>query len=147
MSHTTKIPGIKIVSVSALRSAVAELAKQGIKITLKEKAKPRAYYAQQEGMGVADFVVELGDSSYDVGLYKQADGSYEPRFDAWAGNIERILGAKASKAENTDQAKLGKLMQMYGVMVATEKAKKQGLVVRRIEGKDGAIKLVLNGFT
>ncbi len=146
MSHTTKIAGIKITEVSALRKAVTELAKSGIRIELLENAKPRAYSEGQAGMGVADFVIKLADATYDIGLYKQADGSYEPRTDFYNGSVERVLGAQASKKENAIQAKLGKLMQMYGIHAATEKATKQGYSVRRQAGKDGELKLVLTGF-
>ncbi len=146
MSHTTKIAGIKITEVSALRKAITELAKSGVKIELLENAVPRAYYQNQQGMGKADFVVKLADAAYDIGLYKQADGSYEPRTDFFGGSVERVLGAKASKKENMDQARLGKMMQLYGIHAATEKATKQGYSVRRQAGKDGEMKLVLTGF-
>jgi hypothetical protein len=146
MSHTTKIHGIKIVDIEALQSAVAELAKGGLKIALLKDAIPRAYYENQQGMGKADYVVQLGDAKYDVGLYKQADGSYEPRTDFFMGSVQAQLGAKPSKKGNEEQAKLGKLLQMYGLHAATAKAKKQGYSVRRVQGKEGAVKLVVTGF-
>ncbi len=146
MSHTSTIKGIKITEVSALRKAVNELAKSGMKIELKENATPRAYFSNQAGMGKADFVVYLADAKYDIGLYKQADGTYEPRTDFFGGSVEKLLGAQASKKENTEQAKLGKLIQLYGIHAATEKATKQGYTVQRQFGKDGAIKLVIAGF-
>lgn len=132
--------------IKALSSAIAELAKGGIKIALVKDATPRAYFKDQAGMGKADYVVQLSDAQYDIGLYRQEDGSYEPRTDFFAGSVERVLGAKASKPENREQAKLGKLFQMYGIHAATAKAKKQGYSVRRQTGKDGEIKLVLAGF-
>ena len=146
MSHTTSIKGIKIVDIRALESAINELAKGGMKISLQKGGTPRAYYQNQSGMGQADYVVKLPDAAYDIGLYKQDDGSYEPRTDFFAGSVEKLLGAKASKPENRDQARLGKLLQLYGIHAATEKAKKQGYTVRRQEGKDGEIKLVIAGF-
>jgi hypothetical protein len=146
MSHTTSIKGIKITEVSALRKAIAELAKGGMKIALLENAIPRAYFQNQAGMGRADFVVQLQDAKYDIGLYKQPDGSYEPRTDFFGGSVEKLLGAVASKKENAEQAKLGKMMQLYGIHAATEKATKSGYAVQRQAGKDGAIKLVLTGF-
>lgn len=146
MSHTTKIGGIKIVSASALKAAVAELARKGMKISIVENATPRAYYSNQAGMGKADLVIKLANAAYDIGLYKQADGTYEPRTDFYGGSVEKLLGAAASKKENAIQAKLGKLIQLYGIHAASEKAKKQGYTVRRVEGKDGAIKLVMAGM-
>ena len=141
MSHVTKIAGIKITQISALRTAVAELAKTGTKISLLENAVPRAYTAGQ--MKRADFVISIPDASFDIGLYKQADGSYEAQTDFYNGGVERVLGAQPTKKENAQQAKLGKLFQLYGIAAATEQAVKKGYTVRRQAGKDGEIKLVL----
>lgn len=145
MSHTTSIKAVKIQSVTALRAAVAELAASGMKIALLPNAKPRAYSAGQAGMGQADFVVQIADASYDIGLYKQPDGSYEARTDFWNGSVERVLGARPVKPENAEQAKMGRLFQMYGVHAASEAARKKGHTVRRITGADGTIKLELTG--
>ncbi len=146
MSHTASIKGIKIQSISALTSALAELTAQGIKCSLTANAKPRAYFPDQPGMGLADFVINLPEAKYDIGLYKQPDGSYEPRTDFFGGSIERMFGVKAADAAKTEQAKLGKLFQMYGIHAATETARRQGKTVRRIQGQEGKVKLVVSGF-
>jgi hypothetical protein len=96
-------------------------------------------------MELAPYVVKLADCPYDVGLYKQADGSYEARTDFFAGHIERLLGTKARTPEAAEQAKLGRLFQMYGVHAATEAAKKKGLMVQRVTKTDGTLTLVLTG--
>lgn len=148
MSHTSTIKAIKIVSISALRSAVEELASSGVKCSLLENATPRAYSRGQAGMGKADFVLKLDDCPYDVGFYKQGEGKdqhYEARTDFWQGHVARILGAPASKAENAEQAQMGKLFQKYAINAATEEARRKGLQVRRQTGDDGSIKLVLTG--
>lgn len=145
MSHTSTVRSIKIQSVSALRAAIQELSQTGIRCALVENAIPRAYYGNQSGMGVAQFVIKLEDCPYDLGLYKQADSSYEVRTDFFAGHIERLLGAPARSAETTEQAKLGKLFQMYGIHAATEAAKKQGHMVRRVTKADGVVALVVSG--
>ena len=145
MSHTAKISAIKISSVSALRSAIAELQQAGVKCSLVESATPRAYFPQQQDMGHAEFVIKLDDAPYDIGLYKQPDGTYEARTDFWMGHVERVLGAQASKPEKAEQAKMGKLFQMYGIHAATEAAKRKGLAVRRINGENGKIKLEVTG--
>jgi hypothetical protein len=132
--------------IVALEAAVKELAASGLKISLVKDATPRAFYSNQAGMGKADYVVKLLDASYDIGLYKQEDGSYQPRTDFFGGSVVKVLGAQASKKENAEQAKLGKLMQMYGIHAATMKAKKQGLTVRRVTGNDGVVKLTVAGF-
>lgn len=96
-------------------------------------------------MGHAEFVVQLDDSPYDIGLYKQDDGTYEARTDFWGGHVQQVLGAQASKPEKAEQARMGKLFQMYGIHAATEAAKRKGLAVRRIQGENGKIKLEVTG--
>lgn len=145
MSHTATVKAIKIVSIPALRAAIAELAASGVRCSLIENATPRAYFANQAGMGAADFVIKLDDSPYDIGVYKTADGSYETRTDFFSGKVEKILGAKARSPESCDQAKMGKLFQMYGVCAATEAARKKGLMVKRVVKTDGTIALELTG--
>ena len=145
MSHTATVKSIKIQSITALRAAVQELAASGIRCSLIENAKPRAYYANQEGMGMADFVIKLDDCPYDVGLYKTKDGSYEARTDWFMGRVQNVLGAPARSADTADQAKLGKLFQTYGIHAATEAAKKKGLMVRRTTKADGTVALELTG--
>jgi len=146
MSHTTSVKSIKIVSIPALEAAVAELAAKGIKISLAQNATPRAYYANQAGLGKADYVIKLGDAPYDIGLYKSEDGSYEARTDFFAGHIDRILGAKASKPENAQQARMGKFFQAYAINAAQIEARRKGYSTRRITGSDGVEKLVVTGF-
>lgn len=145
MSHTTSIKAVKIQSVTALRAAVAELAQTGTRISLQEGGTPRAYFANQAGMGAADFVIRLDDSKYDIGLYKQQDGSYEARTDFFGNEINKVLGGTPTKPEYREQAQMGKLFQMYGIHAATETARRKGHTVRRITGKNGLIQLELTG--
>lgn len=145
MSHTSAIKAIKIVSISALRAAVAELNQTGVQCALVENETPRAFFPDQQGMGKADYILRLNNAPYDIGFYKQDDGSYEARTDFWGGHVEKCIGGKPSKPENAEQAKMGRLFQLYGVHVATETARKKGLSVRRIAGADGKIKLEVTG--
>lgn len=145
MSHTSTVKAIKITSISALRSALQELNQAGIRCSLIENATPRAYYQNQQGMGAANYVIKLEDCPYDLGLYLQADKSYDIRTDFFAGHVERVLGAKASEAGKAEQAKLGKLLQMYGLNAASEAARKKGHMVRRVVKADGVIALEITG--
>lgn len=145
MSHTSTIRSIKITSVTALRAAVAELQDKGVKVSLLENAVPRGFYANQAGMGTADFVLKLADSRYDVGLYKAEDGSYEARTDFFGGLVENVLGAKACTPESREQARLGRLFQLYGVHAAMETARKKGHTVMRRQHEDGKITLEITG--
>lgn len=145
MSHTSSITAIKITNIAALQAAVKELQDTGVRCSLIPNAKPRAFYDNQQGMGQADFVLKLDSAKYDVGFYKQPDGTYEARTDFWGGSVEQHIGAKASKPETAEQAKMGRLFQLYGVHAATQEARRRGLSVRRIRGKDGLIQLELTG--
>lgn len=145
MSHTTSIKAIKIQSIAALRAAVTELATSGVRCSLVENATPRAYFSDQQGMGQADFVIKLDAAQYDVGLYKQPDNTYEARTDFYGGSVESCIGGAAKSEEHREQAKMGKLFQMYGVHAAMEQARKKGLNVRRINQQDGTVKLELSG--
>lgn len=146
MSHTTKLNTISIRSTTALRAAILMLQSQGIACSLQEKATPRAYYSEQEGMGVADFVIKLDASKYDVGLYRQADGSYEARTDFFMGHVEKVLGVPHQPTYSGEQYKLGRLFQAYAVAAAEEQARKQGLMVTRQTLPDGRVKLLATGF-
>lgn len=145
MSHTTSIKAVKIQSITALQAAVEELNTSGTRCSLVPNSTPRAYSAGQAGLGMADFVVKVPDAKYDIGLYKQDDGTYEARTDFWMGSVERVMGVPVIKAENAMQAKMGKLFQMYGVHAATEAARRKGHSVRRIVKADGTISLELTG--
>lgn len=145
MSHTSVVKAIVIQSIAALNAAIAELNKSGVKCTLTPNATPRAYYSGQSGMGKADYVIGLTGSRYDIGLYKTDDG-YEARTDFWGGDVEKLLGAPASKPENKEQARMGKLFQLYGVHAAMEQARKKGLQARRQKGADGREQVVVTGY-
>lgn len=143
MSHTTKINAIEIRDVAAVAAAIKDMIADGKKLELIANAKPRAYFNNQNGMGQADFVVKLHNAPYDLGLYKQEDGSYEIRTDFWAGKVERELGVKPFQ---TPQQKLGQFYQAYSTAVVMNKLKASGKMVSRIKAKDGSVKLVAQGY-
>lgn len=146
MSHTSTIKSVTINSESAIRAAVKELAAAGIRISLLEKATPRAYFANQAGMGLADFVLHIPDARYDVGLYKQADGTFEARTDFHMGSVASVLGAAhTGNGIRSEQAALGKFFQAYNLNRATEQARAMGHEVRRVAGNNGLIKLEVTG--
>lgn len=146
MSHTSTIKSVSIQSISALRAAVAELRSTGMNITLEDGGTPRAYYSNQQGLGPAAHVIKLGDCRYDVGVYPNGQGGYELRTDFWNGDVERILGAQASSPATRDQAKLGRIFQMYALHAAEEQAAAQGLTTQRAAGANGALELLVSGY-
>lgn len=146
MSHTTSIKAIKIQSITALQAAIAELNQMGVRLTLTANQTPRAYFSNQQGMGKADYVIQLADAKYDIGLYKdEQGGGYEARTDFWNGEVERVLGAQARTPENALQAKMGRLFQTYGIHATMEQARKRGQTVRRIAKADGTVALEITG--
>lgn len=147
MSHTTSISSVRIKSISALRAAVEELRSNGMSIQMIADATPRAYYSNQAGMGAAPYVIQLPSANYDIGVYPAADGDgYELRTDLWGGSVERVLGAKASSAATAEQAKLGRLYQMYAIAATEERASEQGMQVERTLEADGSIQLLVTGY-
>lgn len=143
MSHTSEIKAITIVDIQALRQTIAELNKAGVVCTLIENATPRAYYPGQEGLGHAPFVLQMGDSPYDIGFYGDAKAGYNARTDFFGGHIEKLLGAKAAAGEEPGQAKMGKLFQSYAVNAAVRQAGKQGYKVMRSTQADGSVQLTM----
>ncbi len=156
MSHTTAIKGIKIVNIEALENALAELNSKGIKCSLVPNAVPRAYFENQQGMGTAAYVIKLDDCAFDIGLYRdEENGGYEARTDFWEHtsrfgdkkSISALLGGTPTKAEYTEQAKMGRLFQTYGIHAAMYEARRQGKMVQRVEDEStGKVRLVVSGF-
>lgn len=144
MSHTSEITDIVFSDIAALRLAIADLQRAGIKCTLLEKAKPRAYYSNQEGMGEAPYVIQLSDAMYDVGLYPNPAGKgYIARTDLFMGSVCNVLGVKATAKESPGQAALGRLNQAYALHATVRQATAQGYKVSRLTAPDGTIKLTL----
>ncbi|ALT58022.1 hypothetical protein FDG94_gp029 [Pseudomonas phage SM1] len=126
---------------------MAELRASGMNIDIATDAVPRAYFQNQQGMGKAPYVIRLHDAKYDVGVYALPDGSgYELRTDFWGGSVERVVGAKASSSETTEQAKLGRIFQAYALNAAEQHAHQQGMTTTRSVGQDGAIELLVQGY-
>lgn len=146
MSHTTTVDGIVFNDIDALRLAVRDLQKSGVKCDLVESQPARAYYTNQAGMeGNMDYVLKLHDSPYDVGFRQDAKAKgLTARTDLWGGHVQRILGAPAKEGENAAQAALGKLYQSYAINAATRQAVKQGYAVRRVVKPDGTVQLIMN---
>lgn len=142
MSHTSTIDAVIITDVKALEAAIKELNTNGVSCELLRNAKPRAYYSNQENMGVADYVVRLNKSKYDVGLYqREGQKGYEARTDFFAGQVSSQLGVKPADGESTAQAGLGKLYNLYAVHAATRTAVQQGYRVNRKNNTDGSVQL------
>lgn len=141
MSHTTEIKDIVFSDIEALKAAVRDLGKAGVKCSLKENVKPRMYYKDQ--LPVAPYVLALENASYDVGFYKEDGKNYVAKTDFYGGSVASQLGATPAKGESADQARLGKLYQYYAVNAAARQAARQGYSVRRVTKADGTIQLIM----
>lgn len=149
MSHTTAIKGIQITSEAAVQRAVAFLQSKGSDIELVRNTKPRAYYNNQAGMtDKAELCIKVNGSKYDIGLYKQANGTYEPRFDAWANDIAKVLGSKDQKSgvTNDHEHHIGAFLQEYSIAAASIQSESEGRFVERVETKSGDVKLMVRGY-
>lgn len=146
MSHTTTIDSIVFNDIDALKLAVSEMKKAGIKCDLLEKTTARAYYPNQPGMdGTLDYVLRLHDAPYDVAFGHDAKAKgYTARTDFWGGHVAKVLGVQPREGEKAEQAYLGKLYQSYAVNAATRQAARQGYSVRRVTKDDGTVQLVMN---
>jgi len=149
MSHTSTIDSIVFVDIHAVTAALAELNASGVKCSLQQGGTPRAFYANQAGLGPADYVIHLPDCAYDVGLYRnEAKKGYEARADLFANRIGSLLGSTAPRmpGESDEQAQMGKLFQLYAIHAATRKAAQSGMTVRRVNRPDGSVRLVLGSI-
>lgn len=152
MSHTTTLKGVQIKSQTAIRKAVADLQKEGVNITLKERAQPRMYYDHQAAaVGICDFVLSMPQSRYDVGLkWNEKEKQYDAILDTWGQDIRGQIGATCAMpadAGKIGEHAIGRFTQRYAVNAAKEAASAQGYYV---EGEtiadDGSIHLVLAGM-
>ncbi len=145
MSHTTTLSGIEIKDERAIELAVEELHNDGLNITLMRNTAPRMYYGEQHGP--CDITLRMGDARYDLGLNKVADGSFEPVFDSWAGEVSSQLGAACPMPDTSEgraQHAIGKFTQVYAKHAAIRAAEAQGYVVERVDRlEDGSINVVI----
>lgn len=123
MSHFTTI-ATKIRDLEALALACAEL---GHGVKLVKDAVVRGIGVKQK----ADYVIRL-NCGYDVGVNKQADGTYALVTDWWGGHVEKEVGKN-----------YGKLLQAYGVNKSILEARRKGYQVQRTACKNGTIRVTV----
>lgn len=125
MSHFTTI-NTQIKDTEALRAACQELG-----LSLLSNTTARGYY---NNTTKGEFVIRL-KGPYDIAVNKQKDGSFGLTADLWAGHVEKEVGKN-----------YGRLLQLYGVHKAIREARRKGLLVKRSQQQNGAIKLVIAGM-
>ena len=148
MSHVTKLAGVVITDVGAIRAAVQELNSLGVNVTLTENAKPRDH--GYDTVETCDLVLKL-DGAYDVGLKRNAEGNYEPVLDVYQGHVGKYLGATCPlpgtagyRSQEHTQHEIGRLLQLYAKHAAMNAASAMGHVVDSCStDAEGNIQLVL----
>ena len=149
MSHVTKLEGVVIRSLSAVRAAVSELNSQGINVRILENAKPRVH--GMDDAPVCEYVLKL-DGAYDVGLKRNAEGNYEPVLDVYQHHVGRILGATCPMpgtagylSQEATQHEIGRFLQGYAKHAAIETAVAQGYVIDSCTlDNDGNVQLMVS---
>lgn len=143
MSHNVDIKGTKINDLKALENACAELRKRKLNVTLDTESKTfRTYEGQSTN---CDAVIRLGDEHHDIGLRKQADGTYTPVYDPYAVSDKMACAVLPKGATRYDpRYRISQLLQEYSTQVALRKARQMGhsLVSRTTDKKTGAVQLV-----
>lgn len=148
MSHVTKLEGVVIRSMNAVRAAVAELNQQGINVRLVENQKPRVH--GYDTVDTCEYVLKL-DGAYDVGLKRNEQGNYDPILDVWQGHVGRYLGATcplpdtaAYRSQQHTQHEIGRFLQTYAKHAAIETAVAQGYVIDScMVDQDGNVQLMV----
>lgn len=148
MSHVTKLAGVVITDVGAIRAAVSELNSLGINVTLTENAKPRVH--GYDSVEQCDLVLKL-DGAYDVGLKRNAEGNYEPVLDVYQGHVGKYLGATCPlpgtasyRSQEHTQHEIGRLLQIYAKHAAMNAAMNAGHIIEGCHtDAEGNIQLVL----
>ena len=137
-------------------------------MTVETNADPRNYYRDQyqrhlkRPNEIADLVIRIPDAYYDIGLLKQADGTYSWHFDAYGYKGHTGTGTKPLKAilgqpfagreghwagEQTNREDsrfaIGKLLAEYTLCATQEILEAQGMLVESLTfDETGAIQLV-----
>ena len=136
MSHTTKLSQCKVRDISALQSAAQEHG-----LTVKHNVRPKMYFANQHG--VCDYVLEIPNCPYEVGLEKDNQGGYDFVFDSWDGHIQKAIGDSRGGPIST----IAKLVQSYNKHAMINAAVSKGYTVTNcLTENDGTVSLVLGNI-
>lgn len=146
MSHNVLLHGVVFRDLDILQAAVAELVQEGVHaVVIKQPTKIRGW----NGRGaMVDAAIMLEREQYDIGLKKQADGSYIPFMESMlnAAGIQAQPNACSIDSKQRHDymaAKLGRLTQRYAVIHAERQARKLPNVmsVKRAVKTNGQIHL------
>lgn len=152
MSHNVTMKDCKITDLGALKAAIAELNKEtGSNMELSTESG--TFRGWLSGNEKADAVIKMHGFKYDIGLLKQPDGSYVPRFEDMAardfGSVTGVKGRPQKVNEggvcdlHGPSAIIGRLQQRMNVIVAEKEAARGGMsTTRDVNEKTGIINVV-----
>lgn len=142
MSHVATCE-VEIRDLSALRKACAELGVEFVegKKTYNWYGRHVGDYPMPKGMtkeqlGKCDHVIRVKGVEYEVGVVKTGANKWTLAYDFW-GPGQGLLQKFGPGCQ--------KLTQSYAVHKATLEAQKKGLLVKRVNQKDGSVKLSISG--
>ena len=136
MSHNITLKGVKIKDLDMLGHVVKGLV--GGNAFLDKNAKTFRTYADQSN--VCDAAIRLQQGAHDIGLTKQADGSYMPVFDPY--NMSSMFKSQHVHGGSGDPAgHIGNLLQEYGLQAAEYEAAQNSLTTTRVHGEKGRVSL------
>lgn len=133
MSHTTRITGLELRSVTAIEAAVGKLKAGGVDVELLRNAHPRMYFgSQNDQLGLCDLVLKVNRAKYDLGMkLNNETGEYELFFDEYMNSIRDQIGMKAiPKTATADQARIAHVRDFvlnYNKSLVEEQAASQGI--------------------
>jgi hypothetical protein len=130
MSHNVTLTGVKIKDLNLLSKVVNDLSK-GVAILHKDQTTFRTFPGQPNNCDAA--IVLPGH--HDVGLLRNADGTYTPVFDPYA------MTDMFKSRFGTNQ--IGAMMQEYTLREAEYEASRNGFTATRVPGEKGTVTLEL----
>lgn len=119
MSHNVTVTDVELTDKQAIKGAVEELQRRGVKMQCVENTRYVGYNTAQS-FDNCELVLKFDDSPYDVGLkYNEATSSYDIVYDPFMGHISRNIGTRKgaeSLVENAPsqiQSDMGQFIQAY----------------------------------
>lgn len=153
MSHVSTV-SLKIRDINALKMAVQRLGAQFIEgkttynwwgVSVGDTPLPQGM--TKEMLGKCTHAIKVPGGNYEIGVVKMSDGSYTLAYDSYNyGQGPNGIRADGAKLITQFGDGLKKLSQMYGVCVASLKAKAQGWLVNEQTLPNGSIKLTCSGM-
>jgi len=149
MSHNVKITNIKIVDLSYVEAAVAELNEElGLNWTCEYDSSIRGWAGRETPVKLAIKT----DTKYDIGFKQNADGTFSPVYEDFCSYELKDTYCADREAKTIDDVNetsgeaIGKLLQRINIITAECEAAQSGYSTQREYDKETGIMnlLVMN---